>query len=215
MQAAYDAKNPAALKRLVAGGAKLRPFSREILEAAYEAAMELYGELSAKNPNWKKVYEDYAKFRDDQHLWFRFTEAGFDNFMQTGAVAGFDFPAPTIALGQILGLEAATIQQRGQQNTLLPVGGNHPYGTGRPVFGQRGCFGAGLRRNPHAHEAILLGAGEPFPLCIGFGGNQVMPLLSCLLKPKRISAQRKPRSKMVRERSVMRSTSGLAYSISF
>ena len=84
MQAAYDAKNPAALKRLVAAGAQLRPFSREILKAAYDAAMGLYGELSAKNPNWKKVYEDFAKFRDDGHLWFRFTEATFDNFMQTG-----------------------------------------------------------------------------------------------------------------------------------
>ena len=84
MQASYDAKNPAALKRLVAAGAQLRPFSREILKAAHDAAMALYGELSAKNPNWKKVYEDYAKFRDDQHMWFRFTEATFDNFMQTG-----------------------------------------------------------------------------------------------------------------------------------
>ncbi|MBZ0125368.1 MAG: TRAP transporter substrate-binding protein [Rhodocyclaceae bacterium] len=87
MQAAYDAKNPDALKRLVAGGAQLRPFSREILQAAYNAAMGLYEELSAKNPNWKKVYSDYAKFRDDQHSWFRFTEANFDNFMQVGRSA--------------------------------------------------------------------------------------------------------------------------------
>lgn len=87
MQAAYDAKNPDALKRLVAGGAQLRPFSREILQAAYNAAMGLYEELSAKNPNWKKVYSDYAKFRDDQHSWFRFTEANFDNFMQVGRFA--------------------------------------------------------------------------------------------------------------------------------
>jgi len=87
MQAAYDAKNPDALKRLVAGGAQLRPFSREILQAAYDAAMGLYGELSAKNPNWKKIYEDYSKFGDNQHSWFRFTEATFDNFMQTGRFA--------------------------------------------------------------------------------------------------------------------------------
>jgi TRAP-type mannitol/chloroaromatic compound transport system substrate-binding protein len=87
MQAAYDAKNPPALKRLVAGGAQLRPFSRDILMAAHDAAMGLYDELNAKNPNWKKIYEDYAKFRDDQHSWFRFTEATFDNFMQTGRSA--------------------------------------------------------------------------------------------------------------------------------
>jgi TRAP-type mannitol/chloroaromatic compound transport system substrate-binding protein len=87
MQAKYDAKNPAALKRLVAGGAKLHQFDKSIMMAAYQAAMQLYSDLSAKNPAWKKVYEDYAAFRDEQHLWFRFTEAGFDNFMQSGRFA--------------------------------------------------------------------------------------------------------------------------------
>ena len=42
----------------------------------------LFVMLSSKNPAWKKVYEDYAKFRADQVLWFRFAEAGFDDFMQ-------------------------------------------------------------------------------------------------------------------------------------
>ena len=84
MQAKYDAKNPAALKRLVASGAKLHVFDKSILKAAHDAAMALYDDLSAKNPAWKKVYSDYAAFRDEQHLWFRFAEAGFDNFMQTG-----------------------------------------------------------------------------------------------------------------------------------
>ena len=84
MQAKYDTKNPAALKRLVSAGAKLHQFDKSIMTAAYQVAMALYDDLSAKNPAWKKVYSDYAAFRDEQHLWFRFTEAGFDNFMQTG-----------------------------------------------------------------------------------------------------------------------------------
>ncbi|MDP1614125.1 MAG: TRAP transporter substrate-binding protein [Sulfuritalea sp.] len=87
MQAKYDVKNPAALKRLVASGAKLHQFDKSIMTAAYQAAMALYDDLSAKNPAWKKVYSDYAAFRDEQHLWFRFTEAGFDNFMQSGRFA--------------------------------------------------------------------------------------------------------------------------------
>jgi len=37
----------------------------------------------AMSPVWKKVYDDYAKFRADQNLWFRFTEARFDRFMQS------------------------------------------------------------------------------------------------------------------------------------
>ena len=83
MQAKYDARNAAALKTLVAGGAKLFPFPKDLMDAAFKEAMALYSELSAKNPNWKKVYEDYSNFRREANLWFRFTEARFDNFMQS------------------------------------------------------------------------------------------------------------------------------------
>ena len=82
MQAKYDGKNAAALKQLVAGGAKLFPFPKDLMDAAFKESMALYSEISAKNPNFKKVYEDYSKFRAEQNLWFRFTEATFDDFMQ-------------------------------------------------------------------------------------------------------------------------------------
>jgi TRAP-type mannitol/chloroaromatic compound transport system substrate-binding protein len=82
MQAKYDARNPTALKQLVGGGAKLVAFPKDVMEASFKESMALYSELSAKNPNWKKVYEDYAKFRADANVWFRFTEARFDSFMQ-------------------------------------------------------------------------------------------------------------------------------------
>jgi TRAP-type mannitol/chloroaromatic compound transport system substrate-binding protein len=82
MQARYDALNPAALKQLVGAGTKLRPFPAEMMAAAYKEAMGLYSELSAKNPEWAKIYADYSKFRADQNLWFRFTESTFDRFMQ-------------------------------------------------------------------------------------------------------------------------------------
>jgi TRAP-type mannitol/chloroaromatic compound transport system substrate-binding protein len=81
-QAKYDAKNPSALKQLVGAGAKLRPFPADVMAEAFKQSMKLYEELSAKNENWKKVYGDFAKFRSDQNLWFRFTEATFDRFMQ-------------------------------------------------------------------------------------------------------------------------------------
>ncbi len=82
MQAKYDAKNPGALRQLVAGGTKLHRFPKDIMEASFKESMAVYAELSAKNANWKKVYEDYANFRREQNLWFRFAEAGFDDFMQ-------------------------------------------------------------------------------------------------------------------------------------
>ena len=82
MPAKYDAQNPPALRRLVAGGTNLRPFSREIMESCLKAANELYSETSAKNANFKKVYDSWSKFRDEQNLWFRIAEASFDSFMQ-------------------------------------------------------------------------------------------------------------------------------------
>jgi TRAP-type mannitol/chloroaromatic compound transport system substrate-binding protein len=82
MQAKYDARNPAALKELVGKGTKLRPFSNDVLALAFKESMGLYAELSTKNADWKKIYADYSKFRADANLWFRFTEAKFDSFMQ-------------------------------------------------------------------------------------------------------------------------------------
>jgi TRAP-type mannitol/chloroaromatic compound transport system substrate-binding protein len=82
MQAKYDAKNPAALKTLVSQGTKLHPFPADVMNAAFKAAEEVYAELSASNPAWKKIYADYAAFRRDENLWFRFTEMAFDSFMQ-------------------------------------------------------------------------------------------------------------------------------------
>jgi TRAP-type mannitol/chloroaromatic compound transport system substrate-binding protein len=82
MQAKYDAKNPQALKELVASGTKLFRMPKPIMDAAFKVAEQTYSDLSAKNPHWKKIYADYAAFRKEQNLWFRFAEAGFDSFMQ-------------------------------------------------------------------------------------------------------------------------------------
>ena len=81
MQAKYDAKNPAALRQLLAGGTKLFRFPKDVMEASFKESMELYSEISAKNPRWKKVYEDYAKFRSEQVRWFSLAESAFDDFM--------------------------------------------------------------------------------------------------------------------------------------
>ena len=82
MQAKYDARNPGALKQLVGSGTKLRPFPNDVLAAAFKAAEQTYAELNEKNEDWKKIFADYAKFRAESNLWFRFTEAKFDGFMQ-------------------------------------------------------------------------------------------------------------------------------------
>ena len=77
----YDAENPAALRRLVAGGTQLRPFPRPVLEACFKAAVELYDEVAGKNPGFRKIYDDWKQFLGDEELWFQVAEHPFDNFM--------------------------------------------------------------------------------------------------------------------------------------
>ncbi|HWM49009.1 MAG TPA: TRAP transporter substrate-binding protein [Xanthobacteraceae bacterium] len=80
MTAKYDAGNPGALKRLVAGGAVLRPFTPAVLDACYKAANEVYAETSAKNPEFKKVYDSMVAFRGDEYLWWQVAEYTFDSY---------------------------------------------------------------------------------------------------------------------------------------
>ncbi|MGH8432812.1 MAG: TRAP transporter substrate-binding protein [Solimonas sp.] len=87
MVSKYDAENPKALRELMAAGTKLTPFPQPVLEAAFNAANELYGEISAKNPKFKKVYESWRPFRNEEILWFRVCEYTFDNFMSRQSAA--------------------------------------------------------------------------------------------------------------------------------
>jgi TRAP-type mannitol/chloroaromatic compound transport system substrate-binding protein len=80
MMARYDALNPAALKRLIGGGAELRAFPTEVMQAFAKAANELFAETSARNPNFKKVFDQWVQFRNDQYLWWQVSELGFDAF---------------------------------------------------------------------------------------------------------------------------------------
>ena len=81
MLAKYDAVNPPALRRLVANGVALRPVPREVMTACYKAALEVFDETMAKNAAFKKVYEPWKKFRDEEILWMSVAEKNFDDFM--------------------------------------------------------------------------------------------------------------------------------------
>ena len=83
MLAKYDARNPAALKTLVGQRHQAVPLpeghdGRRVQGGAATSTAS----CSASNADWKKIYDDYSHFRRDANLWFRFTEAGFDDFMQ-------------------------------------------------------------------------------------------------------------------------------------
>jgi len=88
MMAKYDQVNPTALKKLLAGGTKLHAFSPEIMQASFKAAMDLYSEISATNPNFKKVYASMSEFTNDSYQWWQVAELGYDSFMVRNRLTG-------------------------------------------------------------------------------------------------------------------------------
>lgn len=81
MQAKYDARNPGALKKLAAAGAKFFPFPQDVMEASFKAANETYADINASNAAFKKIYDSMTAFRSDAYLWQQFSEYTFDAFM--------------------------------------------------------------------------------------------------------------------------------------
>ena len=76
----YDELNRAALRRLIAGGTKLTPYSQEILQAARQKAFDLYEENASKDKIFKKVYEQWKTFREQLYQWHGVNELSFSKF---------------------------------------------------------------------------------------------------------------------------------------
>jgi TRAP-type mannitol/chloroaromatic compound transport system substrate-binding protein len=51
------------------------------MEAAYQAAQQVYADIGAGNPTFKKLMDSLTAFRNDQYLWWQVAELGFDSFM--------------------------------------------------------------------------------------------------------------------------------------
>lgn len=81
MVAKYDAVNAQALRRMIGQGTELRQFPQSIMEASLKAANELYGELSAKSPDFKAGYDSMVAFRNDVLPWWQVNEYAYDSFM--------------------------------------------------------------------------------------------------------------------------------------
>jgi TRAP-type mannitol/chloroaromatic compound transport system substrate-binding protein len=77
----YDYRNPAALRRLIAGGAQLRPYPDDVLKAAFDAANALYATISAENADFKAIWEAQTAYRNEANLWNQVAEYTFDTFM--------------------------------------------------------------------------------------------------------------------------------------
>jgi len=77
----YDAESAAALRRLIAEGAVLRLFSRDIMDEAFKITEAFYAELCAKNASFKKIHDNYMAFRNETTAWLRLADGAYDNYM--------------------------------------------------------------------------------------------------------------------------------------
>ncbi len=80
MMAAYDAKNPPALKRLLEGGVQLRAFPEDVMRTAYQISFELFDDFAAQDPLYRKIYESWRAFRKDIYQWFSTAELSYAAF---------------------------------------------------------------------------------------------------------------------------------------
>ncbi|MFL6951791.1 MAG: ABC transporter substrate-binding protein, partial [Xanthobacteraceae bacterium] len=67
--------------RLVAGGAQLKPFPGPVMDASLKAANEVYQEVAASNPDFKKIWENLWAFRNDGYLWWQVAEYTYDTYL--------------------------------------------------------------------------------------------------------------------------------------
>jgi TRAP-type mannitol/chloroaromatic compound transport system substrate-binding protein len=83
MMAKYDARNGAALRRLIATGTIVKPFPKPVMEGFFKASQDMYRDLGSGNAAFKKVYDSYAGFQKDVVSWMRVTENTFDDFISS------------------------------------------------------------------------------------------------------------------------------------
>src|SRR6478752_3156040 len=77
----YDSVNPAALKRLVAGGAELRAFPQPVMEACYKATQDHLNEIAEKSPLFKKTKESHDAYMKEVLFYTQIAENYYDNYL--------------------------------------------------------------------------------------------------------------------------------------
>jgi TRAP-type mannitol/chloroaromatic compound transport system substrate-binding protein len=79
--AEYDARNFAALERLVAGGTQARTYSDEIMTELRRVTDELHQEHIAADPLYARIYEDWRAFKTSVREFHRIGEYAFSRFI--------------------------------------------------------------------------------------------------------------------------------------
>ena len=73
--ARYDERNGDALRRLVAEGITLVPYSESILKSAEQASFEIYEDHAIKNQDFRRIYEPWSHFRENILHWSNVKES--------------------------------------------------------------------------------------------------------------------------------------------
>ena len=81
MMASYDAKNPAALNRLLTQeGVTLRPFSEEVMIKAREITNDIMASEAASDPAYRAILESYLAWKKASNSWLRTAENTYSTF---------------------------------------------------------------------------------------------------------------------------------------
>jgi TRAP-type mannitol/chloroaromatic compound transport system substrate-binding protein len=80
MQRRYDARNPAALKRILSHGVALRPFSDDLLEGALAASTQILEDYAAADAGYAEIYQHWKTSRADQFQFFSTAELAYAKF---------------------------------------------------------------------------------------------------------------------------------------
>ncbi len=81
MMSRYDALNPPAVQSIIeTTDVTLLPFPDEVMQAAEEAAFELYDEYGAADPDFKGIFDQWTAFRRGARDWFSLAERAFDSY---------------------------------------------------------------------------------------------------------------------------------------
>lgn len=81
MMSRYDFVNPTAFQDIVDGGnVTVLPFPDDVLQAAEEAAFELYDEFAAADSDFASIFEGWKQYRDSARAWFQVAEAAIINY---------------------------------------------------------------------------------------------------------------------------------------
>ncbi|AFZ66152.1 TRAP transporter substrate-binding protein [Deinococcus peraridilitoris] len=83
MLAEYNAKNQAALQRLVKGGTQLRRFSNDIMNAGRKEMDALHAENAAKNADYRRVYAAFQSFGKNVRAWHNTAQQTYNNYANT------------------------------------------------------------------------------------------------------------------------------------